>query len=55
MQHNLKDLYLSIQADIMVGQLQSNVCRMQHELHDASGKPHYKYHPIGALCQVCLT
>lgn len=53
MQHNLQDLYLSVQADVMAGQLQSNVCRMQHELHDALGKARYPYIPIGSYCQVC--
>ena len=47
MKFNLMQLYLSVQADIMCGELASNWCRLEHELHDALGKSHFQYYQIG--------
>jgi len=47
MKLNLMELFLSIQGDVMSGQLSSNWCRLEHELHDALGKAHFNYHPVG--------
>jgi len=43
----LMQLFLSIQGDVMSGQLSSNWCRLEHELHDAMGKANFNYYPIG--------
>ncbi len=47
---DLMELYLSIQGDVMTGQLGSNWCRLGHELHDAVGKSTLHYYPIGECC-----
>jgi hypothetical protein len=44
---DLMELYLSIQGDVMTGELGSNWCRLGHELHDAVGKSRFPYYPIG--------
>jgi len=43
----LMQLFLSVQGDVMSGQLSSNWCRLEHELHDALGKANFNYYPIG--------
>ena len=47
MKRNLMQLYLAVQGDIMAGELGSNWCRLEHELHDALGKSSFPYYPIG--------
>ena len=47
MKRNLMQLFLSVQGDIMAGELGSNWCRLEHELHDALGKFSFPYYPIG--------
>lgn len=47
MKINLMQLYLSVQGDVMSGELASNWCRLEHELHDALGKSHFQYYPVG--------
>jgi len=45
--NNLMQLFLAVQGDLISGQLASNWCRLEHELHDALGKANFKYCPIG--------
>ena len=47
MKINLMQLYLSVQGDVMSGELASNWCRLEHELHDALGKSHFQYFQVG--------
>jgi len=47
MKLNLMQLYLSVQGNVISGQLSSNWCRLEHKLHDALGKAYYNYHAIG--------
>jgi hypothetical protein len=44
---SLMQLYLSVQGKFMFGHLGSNWCRIEHELHDALGMAHFRYHPVG--------
>jgi len=48
MKRNLMQIFLSIQGDVMAGQLSSNSCRLEHELHDALGKFHLNYYSVGS-------
>jgi hypothetical protein len=50
---DLMELYLSVQGDVMTGELGSNWCRLAHELHDAVGKSSFPYYQIGECGSVC--
>jgi len=47
MKFNLMQLFLSVQGDLMSGQLSSNWCRLEHEVHDALGSADFYYYPVG--------